>query len=190
MLASQYTDRKEVNAPEQQCDTSAVSVVAVSHMGEQTGHWHEEAAEEENTVDDHQPFQPQIRFILCLNRETDEEGGKCHDAIAQQIIIEQQATILVIQYFCSLAIQFFQADCGCLRIIDQQDQHGIDSRQDEPDICRNFCLFSTLMLESGGHHDISDRQKHTDQIGTEMKAADDTYREKKHRDCHNDCPGF
>ena len=66
MLPGQDTDRDEIQAPEQQSNTPAVTAFSVCHGGKHTSHGHNEAAGKEDPVDDQQAFEPVIRFVSAF----------------------------------------------------------------------------------------------------------------------------
>ena len=132
-------------------------------------------------MNDHQALQPQVRPVFRTDGQTDEERGERHHAIAEQVIVEKQPAPLIVQDPHGLLIQRLQADRGRLRIIDEQNQHGVDSRKHHSDICGYPRGSTALMMKTSCHHDITDGQEHADQIGSEIETDDDAQREKEYR---------
>ena len=172
MFPGQRSDREKIRAPEQQCETSAVAF-AFRHAGEHPRHRHDKAADEKDAVNDHQPLQPPLRTVFRPDGQAGEERGKRHHTVPEQVVVEEQSALPVIQDIRGLPVQFLQPHGGCLGIIDQENQHGIDRCERHPDVRAYPRVLSALMLETGSHHDKADRQEHTHQVGTEQKSGDD-----------------
>ena len=179
MPVSQNSDRNKVETPEQQRNVSAVTAFSFCHGGKHTGHGHKEATGKEDPVDDQQAPEPTICFVFRLHGQTDEESGKRHHTIPQQVIVEDQAAPLEIENPGRLVVQHLCPDCGGLGKVNQQDQHRIDSGKHHTGVGGHLPVTAAFMMQSRRHHDIADGQKHTDKIEPEGETKENEYREKE-----------
>lgn len=160
---------EEVGAPAFQRDDAAHACFPASHGTERARHGHDKTAEEENAVEDHQPFQPSVHRIVPMYGQPQKECGQRHHAIAQQVIAEHQSTSGIIQQPYSLVSHRVKPDSCHLREIHQQDQCGVDHRECHTRFCRDPVLRIAFTAESRRHHHIPDGQQHTHKIASKVK---------------------
>ena len=131
-------------------------------------------------MEQHQALQPAVRLALRSDGEAEEEGGERHHAVAQQVVVEQQAAPLIVQNPARLVAEVLQADAGRLGEVHQQDQHGIDRREDQPDVRGDPPIRAALLLEARSHHDVADGQQHAHEVGSKEKIDDHADRKQEY----------
>ena len=90
-----------------------------------------------------------------------------------------------IQDILCLFAQPAEADACCLRKVYKKNQYGINDCKGHSGICSYMPVFITFIMQSCCHHDITNRQKHTDEIGAEKKVSDQTDRKKNYCRCND-----
>lgn len=190
MLISQNADWEEINAPYQKGNRTSAGCFSARHTCEYACHWHDKAANKENSMHQQQIFEPLICGAVRLKGKPDEKGGKSHHPVSEQIIVEKQAAPLIVQQPDGLLRQRLLADAGRLREIYQKDQRGIDCRKNHSYICCYLPFIAAFVLKTSGHHNIADGQKHAHKIGAKREIDDHAERKKKNRCGNNGCANF